>query len=449
MAGLPLLPFKAVPGDRGSREGTPLARPPRIPSLGEEGNRGRGLLRPLNSDAKVRPLLPRSFSPGQMHYEEVDFAAALQQHARERVRDHHRQRRREARDEEKRKLQEEKERQERAQQALPQIEAHRRELARQAAEKQKREREDREIHAHELDDLASARRERTRRYMMPDKVREVKQQQQHHHQSGAVEPPQSDAAEQQQIVAAERQQSGTEAPVRAARRAVRPPSDERGARGNRSRRQHAASPRGGARIGSKVRTSSAAGKAAQPVAAAVQETPVAGLDKKVAPEGKSSEILDQQEISADANVTTQDEGSDLTQLPTIEEIKEVAGTVEVPQYSKENIKVEAQEAEQVQLDAKEEAKAEPKEEGQAEAKEGMEEAKEISTEAAPPEQQEAAPTEPSAEVDAEEAPEAIAEPTIGAAMPEAADTVAAPATEGVAEVQQPLADDAALEDPKT
>jgi len=151
----------------------------------QPSRRGRGLLRPLDDRGQAflsQP--PRSRSPPPLRNRKDDalqddlpqenVAALLQQRARERVKEQRRQRRRLAREEEERRQQDEQERTERAQRAVGQIEAHRRELARQAADRVRRSREDREDRAQEREELESARRERMRRYQTPAQIRELR-----------------------------------------------------------------------------------------------------------------------------------------------------------------------------------------------------------------------------------------------------------------------------------
>jgi len=93
--------------------------------------------------------------------------------ARDRIREHKRLRRRRARDEQERRRAEEQEREEKLRNAMPQIEAYRREIALRAADKHRRECAEREDAVAAQRRLVSARRERARRYMTPERIREV------------------------------------------------------------------------------------------------------------------------------------------------------------------------------------------------------------------------------------------------------------------------------------
>lgn len=137
-------------------------------------------MRPLGADHGVagKPQQLRSQSPPPepnraVSQHPLDYDA-LQEQARERVREHNRQRRRRQREEEERRQQEEHERQEKAQAAIPAIEEHRREVARRAAENQRRDRLAKESALHELDDILTDRRERKQRYLTPDRIRELR-----------------------------------------------------------------------------------------------------------------------------------------------------------------------------------------------------------------------------------------------------------------------------------
>jgi len=94
--------------------------------------------------------------------------------ARQRVRQHNRQRRRKVREEEERRALEERERQDRVQRALPQVEAHRREAARRAAEMHRRDRVEKENTVHQQEQLNSARREKTKQYMTPEAINDIR-----------------------------------------------------------------------------------------------------------------------------------------------------------------------------------------------------------------------------------------------------------------------------------
>lgn len=127
----------------------------------------------------ARSLSPLSRQPGAK--EETPFtyvpdqaAALLQQNARERVREHQRQRRRKMKEEETRRALEEQERLERLQRSQAQVEAHRRELAKRSAEIAHYEKERKGEEEHRKEEELSARREKVKRYMTPDAVRETK-----------------------------------------------------------------------------------------------------------------------------------------------------------------------------------------------------------------------------------------------------------------------------------
>jgi len=169
--------------------------PARSPSLSLPP-RGRSLLKPLHNDSG-RPPLPRSPSPaprpsrlaplapvaplGSMAEHEdtslvqVDFAAELQRKSRERAREFKKEMRRKQQDEEDRRKEEERERQERALKLAPQVEAHRRELSRRAAELFRREREGKQQVAHERAEIFSERKEKMRRYLTPESIRQQQQ----------------------------------------------------------------------------------------------------------------------------------------------------------------------------------------------------------------------------------------------------------------------------------
>lgn len=148
-----------------------------------EPHRGRGLLRPgpmeKGRSQWARSLSPLSRQPGAKEdtpftYVPDQAAALLQQNARERVREHQRQRRRKMKEEETRRALEEQERLERLQRSQAQVEAHRRELAKRSAEIAHYEKERKGEEEHRKEEELSARREKVKRYMTPDAVRETK-----------------------------------------------------------------------------------------------------------------------------------------------------------------------------------------------------------------------------------------------------------------------------------
>eukprot|EP00931_Biecheleriopsis_adriatica_P019308 TRINITY_DN13198_c0_g1_i1.p1 TRINITY_DN13198_c0_g1~~TRINITY_DN13198_c0_g1_i1.p1 ORF type:complete len:457 (-),score=115.36 TRINITY_DN13198_c0_g1_i1:71-1441(-) len=204
------------------RRNSPRLHQAFAPAEGEEfeaPRRGRGILRPLGD--KIPAPSIRSPSPlpqARPSVQSLEDSGSYMPHneARQRVRQHNRQRRRRAKEEEELRLSEERERSERIQRALPQVEAHRREIARRAAENQRREKAEKDSSVLEKEQLASARRERLNRYTTPDAINE------HLRACDEKVPERS-----RQLDTQDRQEKRKAANSSAARRATPPPREER------------------------------------------------------------------------------------------------------------------------------------------------------------------------------------------------------------------------------
>mmetsp|Transcript_98796 Transcript_98796/g.175944 ORF Transcript_98796/g.175944 Transcript_98796/m.175944 type:complete len:443 (-) Transcript_98796:52-1380(-) len=139
--------------------------------------RGRGLLRPHGEKERGQTLARSPSVPPQLRQQQLspeDNSFTPHNDARQRVRQHNRQRRRKVREEDERRASEERDRQDRVQRSLPQVEAHRREAGKRAAELHRRDRVEKETAFLQQDQLNSARREKTKRYMNPEAINDLR-----------------------------------------------------------------------------------------------------------------------------------------------------------------------------------------------------------------------------------------------------------------------------------